>query len=284
MHLFGGVFVSQNITGLGSKEAEFLAAFASQGKTIFTVEQARDFWGDAVYTTKVLGRLETKGWLRRLERGAYMIIPLEAGPDRTWSESALVIAPHLIQPAAIAYWSALHYWHMTEQISHTVFVQSTRRKHQRQKEILGIPFRFVTVVEKKFFAVVKRALGGQPIYVTDREKTLVDAADRPDLSGGVAQLAQALRAAWGDLDWQRLDGYLDRWPTRSPLKRIGYLVETLELPLPDREERLNRWRDSLSSGIVPLEPDRGGDTGRIVTRWRLRVNVEETWQPRESKP
>ncbi len=276
--------MSQNITGLGPKEARFLAAFASEGKTIFTVEQAQGFWGNAAYTANVLGRLEAKGWLRRLERGTYMIIPLEAGPDRTWSESALVIAAHLIQPAAIAYWSALHYWHMTEQIPHTVFVQSTRRKHQRQKDVLGIPFRFVTVVESKFFGVVKRTLGGQPVYVTDREKSLVDAADRPDLSGGIAQLAQALRAAWSDLDWQRLDEYLNRWPTGGPFKRIGYLAEVLELPFPGREERLAGWRRSLSSGIVPLEPAGDADAGRIVTRWQLRVNVDETWQSGESKP
>jgi len=276
--------VSQTITGLSSKEATFLATFASQGKRIFTVEQAREFWEDAAHATNVLGRLEAKGWLHRLERGAYMIVPLEAGPDRDWSESALVIAPHLIQPAAIAYWSAIHYWHMTEQIPHTVFVQSTSRKHQRNKEVLGISFRFVTVVEKKFFGVVKRTLGGQPIYVTDREKTLVDAADRPDLSGGIAQLAQALRVAWSDLDWQVLDQYLDRWPTGSPLKRIGYLVETLELPLPGREKRLTRWRRSLSSGIVALEPGRDANEGRIVTRWRLRVNVDQTWHPMEREP
>jgi len=250
---------------------------AGEGRTIFTVEQARYFWGNGAYTTNVLGRLESKGWLRRLERGTYLIIPLEAGPARDWSESALVIAPYLIRPAAIAYWSALHYWNMTEQIPHTVFVQSTRRKHRRQIEVLGIPFRFVTVTETKFFGVIQHTLGGKPLYVTDREKTLLDGADRPDLSGGIGQLAQALRTAWADVDWQRLDEYLVRWGTGSLAKRIGYLVETLELPLPDREERLARWRSSLSSGIALLEPRRGS-TGRIVTRWRLRVNVEETWR------
>jgi predicted transcriptional regulator of viral defense system len=273
--------VSQTITGLDSKEAKFLITFASQGKRVFKVEQARQFWGDAAYTTNVLGRLQRGGWLHRLERGTYLIVPLEAGPDRAWSESALLIAPYLIQPAAIAYWSALHYWHMTEQLPRTVFVQSTSRKHQREREVLGVPYRFVTVVESKFFGVVDRTLDGQPIYVTDREKTLVDAADRPDLSGGIAQLAQALRVARDDLDWRILDDYVDRWPTGSPKKRIGYLVESSELPLPDREERLARWRRSLSSGIVALEPGRRSRQGRIVTRWRLRVNVDETWRTRE---
>ncbi len=272
--------MSGNITELGPREAEFLAQLAGEGRTIFTVEEARRFWGNAAYTANVLGRLENKGWLRRLERGTYLIIPLEAGPTRDWTESALVIAPHLIQPAAIAYWSALHYWNMTEQVPRTVFVQSTRRKHRRQIEVLGISFRFVTVVESKFFGVVRRTLDGKPIYVTDREKTLLDAADRPDLSGGIGQLAQALRTAWADVDWQRLDEYLTRWGRGSLTKRMGYLVETLELPLPDREERLARWHRSLSSGIALLEPGRG-NTGRIVTRWRLRVNVEEFWRCEE---
>ncbi|RLC70063.1 MAG: hypothetical protein DRI81_19615 [Chloroflexi bacterium] len=271
--------MSHNIGGLGPKEAEFLAVLAEEGETIFAVERARRFWGDAAYTNNVLGRLERKGWLRRLERGTYMVVPLEAGPDRFWAESALVLAPHLVQPAAIAYWSALHYWHLTEQIPRTVFVQSTSRKHQQKKEVLGFSFRFITVVESKFFGVVRRTLGEQPIAVTDREKTLVDAADRPDLSGGSAQLAQALRAVQADLDWQRLDDYLQRWPNTSPLKRIGYLVETLDLTLPAREDRLRRWRDLLSPGIVLLEPGRGREAGRIVTRWQLCVNVEETWQP-----
>ena len=272
--------MSRNITELGPKEAEFLSRLAGEGRTIFTVEQARRFWGDAAYTTNVLGRLENKGWLRRLERGTYLIIPLAAGPTRDWSESALVIAPYLIQPVAIAYWSALHYWNMTEQVPRTVFVQSTRRKHRRQIEVLGIPFCFITVVEAKFFGVVKRTLNGEPVYVTNREKTLLDAADRPDLSGGIGQLAQALRTAWADVDWQRLDEYLTRWGTGSLFKRLGYLVETLELPLPDREECLARWRHSLSSGIALLEPGRGS-TGHIVTRWRLRVNIDLFFAPCE---
>jgi predicted transcriptional regulator of viral defense system len=57
-----------------------------------------------------------------------MITPLEAGPERTWSDDILTIIPHLIQPAAVAYWSALHYWGMTEQVPNTVVVQSTRRR------------------------------------------------------------------------------------------------------------------------------------------------------------
>lgn len=268
--------MSQTIGGLGPKEAQFLTTFASEGKRVFSVRDAQPFWGDAAYASNTLGRLEASGWIRRLERGTYVIVPLEAGPERAWSESALVIASHLIQPSAIAYWSALHYWQMTEHRPNTVFVQSTSRKHNRAKEILGVSYRFVTVVASKFFGLTERSLGGQRLTVTDREKTLVDAADRPDLSGGIALLARALRTAWSDLHHGKLEDYLYRWPTGSPLKRIGYLVETMNLPLPDGSHRLDRWRNALASGIVDLEPGRPAE-GRITTRWGLRLNVRDTW-------
>jgi predicted transcriptional regulator of viral defense system len=267
---------------LGPTETRLLNRLAADGQVVFTTDQARAALGDADQNiNKLLYRLTRKRWLLRLEKGKYLLLPLEAGTEGRYTVHEFVIAAHLIQPYAIAYASALHYWHMTEQLPHTVFVQSTSRKHQREKEVLGVPYRFVTVVESKFFGVVDRTLDGQPIYVTDREKTLVDAADRPDLSGGIVQLAQALRVARDDLDWRILDDYLDRWPTGSPKKRIGYLVESLELPFSDREERLACWRRSLSSGIVAFEPGHRSRQGRTVTRWRLRVNVDETWRTRE---
>ncbi len=44
-----------------------------------------------------MARLVDKGWLERLAKGKYLIVPLEAGPDRTWTEDAHVIAGHLDQ-------------------------------------------------------------------------------------------------------------------------------------------------------------------------------------------
>lgn len=270
--------MTQNITGLGAKAAEFLITFSAQGKSIFSVKDARSFWGNPAYTTNMLNHLESKGWLRRLERGTYMILPLEAGLDRTWSESGYAAAPHLIQPAAVAYWSALHYWEMSEQIPHTVFVQSTNRKHQNKKMVLGIPFQFVTVVESKFFNNVNRTIGGKSFPITSREKTLVDALDRPDLCGGIAQLAPELKGNWSRLDWNEVDKILEKWPTKTPYKRIGYMVEVMDIPIPDQKTRLKKWQQSLSAGVSLLEPGRTRKTGPITTRWNLRINLEHELQ------
>lgn len=42
------------------------------------------------------------------------------------------------------------------------------------------------------------------VQVTDREPSIVDCLDRPDLSGGVAEVARGLDAGDGDFDWARL--------------------------------------------------------------------------------
>lgn len=145
-----------NITELGQREAEFLAKQSQRGHTIFTVRDAKQFWGKPASTFKVLSRLQRKGWIQRLERGLYMIVPLAAGPQRHWAEDSFVVAGHLVRksPAAIAYWSALHYWNMTEHIPQVVLVQSPRRKHRAQVFIQGVAYRFILISESKFFVEI----------------------------------------------------------------------------------------------------------------------------------
>ncbi|MFO7632398.1 MAG: type IV toxin-antitoxin system AbiEi family antitoxin domain-containing protein [Caldilinea sp.] len=262
--------MTQNINQLGAQEASLLAQLSADGHTIFTTAQAQTLLGDDAYTANTLSRLVKKGWLQRLQRGLYLIIPLEAGPERLWSESGLVIAGRLVQPSAVAYWSALHYWGMTEQVPQVVFVQTTQRKAALQ--VLGMHFRFVTLPERRFFGVVQRTVDGKAFAVTDREKTLLDAAARPDLCGGVTQLAQALSSNHPEVNWSRLDDYLQRWGAGVVVKRLGYLIETLHLPVPDRVSRLEQWQGWISQGISMLEP--GADTGSVTApRWNLRVNV-----------
>ncbi len=265
-----------DIGGLSAKEARFLANLASRDMQLFTTSDAQTYWGERQATDQALYRLERRGWLYRLEGGVYMIVPLEAGPERRWSTSALAVAPYLIEPSAIAYWTALHYWHLTEQIPRTTFVQSTARKRPNEKEILGMRFRFVQIAPVKFFGIVRRSVGGQAFTITDAEKTLVDAADRPELSGGIAQLAQSLRLT-GEINWEQLTDYLLSWPLTSPIKRIGYLVDTLGIGIPNRQRILQTWGNAIAKGVVLLAPGHRQDGGSIVSRWQVRINVAGPW-------
>ena len=191
-------------------------------------------------------------------------------------QEALVIATRLVTPSAIAYWSALRFWNFTEQVPRTIFVQSPQRKFRATITIDGVRYQIVSIRRPGFFGVVQRTVNEQPVQVTDREKTILDAADRPDLCGGVWQLAQTLRGHWMALDWSRLDAYLARFASGALYKRLGYLVETLDLQVPERSALLAGWQTRLTAGIALLDPsesDREVVAASTHRRWRIRDNI-----------
>lgn len=93
--------------------------------------------------------------------------------------------------------------------------------------------------------------------MTDREKTIIDIAHRPELGGGIIQLAEALKTTHNDIDWEKVGEYIERWGGGSVVKRLGYLIETMSIPIPDREARAKNWRSLISKGISQLEPGSG---------------------------
>lgn len=266
--------MSKNIT-LSAEEADLLLTLASSDHNIFTIQDAYRHWNGDPNTPFRLRNLEAKGWLERLERGKYLIIPLEAGPERQWTDDAYILATHLIDPSAIAYWSALHHWNMTEQFPRVTYVQSTARKFTRRKEVLGIRFRFVRVTPRKFFGFHRQHIDHRRYSVTDREKTLLDCLDRLDLAGGVAEVSKALRTSSDALDWTRVDEYLAHLGSGAVVKRLAFLVDVMQIAVPECGERLSRWESMLTAGLSKLDPSSPREAHRIETRWRIRVNVEE---------
>ena len=264
-----------NIISLSDAEASLLTTLAANGKQIFVTKDGYDMLGEGKPTRDVLARLVNKGWLERIERGKYLIVPLEAGPDRTWTEDAHVIAGHLVSPAMVSHWSALDYWNLTGQIPRITYVQTTARKESRSPRVLGMRFRIVRVKARKFFGAHRYRAGEYQIEVTNLEKTIVDCLDRPDLCGGVRQVGRALLEGDGDFDWNRATRYLRRFGSGAVVKRLGFLVETLALTQPPEPRLLDEWLGLLTAGISKLDPSTPRAAHRIATRWRIAVNLPE---------
>ncbi|WP_343241278.1 type IV toxin-antitoxin system AbiEi family antitoxin domain-containing protein [Methanoculleus sp. UBA389] len=150
---------------------EILKSIARHGQ-VFTLEQLHRQTGTPKSVLSVmLSRWEDRGFVERIERGKYLIIPL-ASEKGKYTLHEFVIASHLVRPSAIAYWSALHYHGLTEQIPMTVFVQTTARKKNNQLEVFGVDYRIVRVKPEKFFGFAKEWIEETQVTVTDREKTL----------------------------------------------------------------------------------------------------------------
>jgi len=266
--------MSKNIPSLGHRENEFLMNFAGSDRNIFSFQQAAEFWGSASNTRIAIHRLTKKGWLYQIERGKYMIIPHEAGTERAWSADTYRIASEVVQPAVIAYWSAIRHWNWTEQLPRIIYVQTTMRKSKARRTILGVQYEFVKINNEKFFGNVKQWYGNRSILVTDKEKTLIDCADDVRRSGSLEELIKAVQEAAKQISWSKLEEYSQRFPNGAVKKRLGYLFEKLVPELPRTAKKLlNNWQTELTAGISPLVSG-GRKSGKISKRWRILINSE----------
>ena len=263
----------KSVSAIGSREAAFLQILAGSGKNIFSLEDALAYWGNAHHARIAVHRLIKKGWLKLLERGTYLLVPLEAGRERQWTEDPYVIATVLADPAVIAYWSAIRHWGWTEQIPRILYVQTTMRKNRPKRTILGVEYEFVTVPNSKMYGGIREWRGATPVIIADREKTLVDCADDVQRAGTIEELSKAVRAGIREVSWQKLHDYVVRFPNGAVPKRLGYLIETLIPELPPVATRiLSHWQKHLNTGVVLLQPQ-VQRRGPISTRWRVQANV-----------
>jgi predicted transcriptional regulator of viral defense system len=258
---------------LGPTETRLLNRLAADGHVVFSTAQAREALGNGGQDiNKLLYYLTRKRWLLHLEKGKYLILPLEAGMEGLYSAHEFVIAAHLVQPYAIAYASALSFHALSDLLPHTVFVATIRRKTEVTVEELGLRFRFITLAPHKFFGIQTVTIEDQPVRITTPSKTLVDGLDRPDLCGGIAELAKGLeRYSGDDANWAQLTADAQRLGNRTVFKRLGYLGEVLGLEV---GEWIDRWRAEISSGETLLDP-RYGRRGSYQSGWNLRLNVDE---------
>jgi len=292
---YEGIIIMNEIRTLGKSGSKLLSKLSAINKTTFTVEDAQYVLPEKSYDAlrQLLSRLVRSGWLIRLKGGKYLMVPLEAESPDMWSEDSFVLASasvsgsstvparaHVSNPNfkiqyaeyAISYWSALNYYGYTEQIPRTVFVSAPKRETSTSQAILDVPYRLVFLSPKKFFGLAIVWQDNKPVQITDKEKTIIDCLDRPRLCGGIVEAAKGLSEGFKDgIDFSKLSSYARQIGNATVFKRLGFLAESLELPV---ETWLDDWQKSISKGYSLLDPTQPKQ-GQYNARWHLIINVLE---------
>ena len=242
---------------------DILDKLAKKGD-VFTVKDiANEFNIQRNVLWVMLSRLEKGGWIKRIERGKYLIIPLGREKDR-YTVNEFLIGSLLVDPYAIAYWSALNHYGLTEQIPNTVFIETTSRKDIREKRILGVKYKIVRIKEHKFFGIGNTWIDYDQINITDKEKTIVDCLDKPQYCGGIVEVAKAIKS--GEYDKYRLVEYTKKINNTGVIRRLGYLCDYLDVDinLPAINTRSYLYLDPTMTHEGPKD-----------SKWMLIVNLDE---------
>jgi predicted transcriptional regulator of viral defense system len=131
----------------------------------------------------------------------------------------------------------------------------------------GVSYRIVTLPRDEFFGATFTWVGKEKIWITDLERTLLDAVLRPQHCGGFTEVAKAFQEAKSKANLEKLEGYAERMGRGVAFKRLGILGEWLGWP----QDRLLRWKKFKSRGISLLDP-LGTKSGPQISRWNLRLN------------
>lgn len=115
-----------------------------------------------------------------------LIFEIEKG-KYTLEEDPFLVSSWIVWPSYISGWTALHYYHLTEQLPFTIQVITTKRRNKRIINYGNVRLEF-TAVKPPFFIGFQRIIQQQKeIFIAEKEKALIDAlaARKMSLAEGI---------------------------------------------------------------------------------------------------
>jgi predicted transcriptional regulator of viral defense system len=257
--------------GISPAGREELATVVGRGRRLVTVADVTELLElDSAAAAKRLARWAEQGWLRRVRRGLYIPVPVDAENPRTWSDDPLVLGDAVWSPCYFTGWTSAGHWSLSEQVFRTTVVKTAQRVRKTRDRLLDFDFRVVHVgVGSLDWGLASVWRGDRRVQLADQARTVVDVLDDPSLGGGIRHAAEVLDAYLAEYNWKTLVAYGDRLGNGAVFKRLGFLVALRDLP---DDGLLGACRARLTSGIALLDPD-VSPIGRVDHRWRVRANV-----------
>jgi predicted transcriptional regulator of viral defense system len=257
------------IRSLSPREALVVLPFEERGLTIVTLSDIASLlncdWQTAYY---VAYRLIQKQWLFRIKPGKYLFIPACLGLDAFPEMNPYICALILREPYYFSYYTATSHYGWTEQLSDVFYVATL---HQQNIRAFYVTVKPVRIAQHKLFGFTSQRVFSTEVNMASKEKAVVDAVDKPHLTGGISNVAKTLVRAKRQVDWELVIDYAKKMQSKSLCGRLGYLLEKLSIVD-------GRLIDALAllqpSCYVHLgNPKRWGQRGKTNKEWHIIENV-----------
>jgi predicted transcriptional regulator of viral defense system len=143
--------------------------------------------------------------------------------------------------------------------------------HQQNIRAFYVTVKPVRIAQHKLFGFTSQRVFSTEVNMASKEKAVVDAVDKPHLTGGISNVAKTLVRAKRQVDWELVIDYAKKMQSKSLCGRLGYLLEKLSIVD-------GRLIDALAllqpSCYVHLgNPKRWGQRGKTNKEWHIIENV-----------
>jgi len=258
---------------LGPVSANLISSLYTRGKTIFTIRDVENITGLRSNAARdLISKLVKRGIISRIKPGKYIIIPQEIGENISYIGEWYVAAREIVNSPDyyISHYSAMDIHNMLTHPLTKVFITTPKQEYKKQKTVGNTIFEFIYMARKyiwgiKNFWVTK----SEQARVSDIERTIVDCLYRPQYCGGVLEIAKGLWLQKEKIDFDKLFNYVLRFNKIVVIKRLGYILESLNL---QDGAYLNRLRTKINNKYYVLDPLLTTDE-TFKNSWKFIANI-----------
>ncbi|MBS3118321.1 hypothetical protein J4417_01415 [Candidatus Woesearchaeota archaeon] len=224
---------------------------SGQLKPVFSIKELKELTGRSPATLKKsLIKLKQNHLIWELGKGQF-----------AFPQDRYTLASNLLFPSYISFTHALYYHHLIEGASSLVYVASSKSKKDIALE--GFTIKFLRQPSHRFFGYRKETFMGKDLFIAEKEKAIADALCFPEFF----PLKETKQALAKGLDLGRLSAYALRNASSQAIKRLGYLLETLNLNLPQElKEKVTKKYDLLNPA-----KEKAGEKNKT---WKLILNEQ----------
>ena len=255
---------------LGAKSALLVTLLHEKNQQIFTYQNVTELLGISPELARsFMAKLVARGLVTRLKPGLFILVPFELGREGEFLGNPYRVARELAGegPYYLSYASALSLHQMTTQPQLVLYTSAPRMI--RGRTILGTEFRFVQVKPEHLFGLEEFWIDKQEkVWVSDKERTILDGLKLPEYCGGISEVAKAMTMKQRELSAARLVEYAEKLGVGAITQRLGFLMELYGFASAEVE----RLQEQVGTSYALMEPTLPRE-GKFVARWRLQLNV-----------
>lgn len=258
---------------ISTQSNELLTYFNGIEKPCFRSSEAFEVLSKSSKKTvnQLLSDMTKRGLLMRIKDGVYYIIPYEKDPDGFMPDWHL-LTENLVNGVDhyIGYYSALQIHNLITQPSLKQQIIVAKQIRPSIITIKDVPFQFIYHNPDHFFGKKKIWIDNfHKVNCSDLEKTFIDCLFKPDYAGGIVEIARALYMSKDKIQFDRLFEYAQRFNSQAVVKRLGFILETLEI----RNPVVNYLQSIKTASYVVLDTELP-KMGKLSSKWSIIQNID----------
>jgi len=227
--------------------SKLYSLFAQQ--EVFTLDEAEQKLGTTRHNLKVLiHHLSKSGSIGNIRRGLYYIVPL--GLNKEYTPNSVAIASKLSTTYYLGYHTALELHGIAYSAFNYMYVVTNKKF--KPFVFRGLTYASVKPLNNNLeLGIERRRILNNDVFISDRERTLIDGIDRLPYVGGIEEYLKSI-GTFPSVDVKKAYNYLLALNKRVLFAKVGWILSVFKDKWKIDTVFLQRLQRHLSRRVVYL--------------------------------